>query len=138
MTQSAHSKEQALRMCTRDGACPLSDHLCPHLSSQFGGVIFEYKARDMDKVCANTFLPKPSTNKINGSGLKCLNIFICLNKRPVQLQLKNTFITRCERWGHLKKLFGLCEEKKEIKYTEHYLNNIKAKIQGNKRQEIQS
>lgn len=36
------------------------------------------------------------------------------------------------------KLFGLCEEKKEIKYTEHYLNNIKAMIRENKRQEIQS
>lgn len=66
-------------------------------------------------------------------------IFICLNKRPVQFQLRNTFITHCERWGDLKKkLFGLCEEKREIKYTEHCLNNIKAMIQENKRQEIQS
>lgn len=46
-------------------------------------------------------------------------IFICLNKRLAQWQLKNTFITHCERWGDFKKLFGLCEEKKEIKYTEH-------------------
>ena len=37
-----------------------------------------------------------------------------------------------------KKLFGFCGEKKEIKYTQHYLNNIKAMIQENKRQEIQS
>lgn len=65
-------------------------------------------------------------------------IFICLNKRPVQFQLKNTFITHHERWGDLKKLFDFYEEKKEIKYTQHYLNNIKAMIQENKRQEIQS
>lgn len=65
-------------------------------------------------------------------------IFICWNKRPVQFQLKNTFITYRERWDGFKKSFGLCEEKKEIKYTEHYLNNIKAMIQENKRQEIQS
>jgi hypothetical protein len=65
-------------------------------------------------------------------------IFPCLNKRPVQFQLKSTFIACCERWGDFFfKLFGLCEEKK-IKYTEHYLNNIKSMIRENKRQEIQS
>lgn len=84
------------------------------------------------------YISAQAINKIKHNGKKMPKyVFICLNKRPVQFQLKNTFIT-CERWDDLKKLFGHCEEKKEIKYTEHYLNNIKAMIQENKRQEIQS
>jgi hypothetical protein len=35
-----------------------------------------------------------------------------------------------------KNLLGLCGEKKEIKHTEHYLNNIKSMIGENKRQEV--
>lgn len=51
------------------------------------------------------------------------------------------FMAHCGRSSDKKKRKKpvgpfLCGEKEEIKHTEHYLNNIKAMIQENKRQEV--
>lgn len=75
-TQSANSREQTLCTCTLEDVCSFAQPSVHTISSTISGVIFKCKAHDMDKMCTNTILPKQSINKINDSGLKCLNIYL--------------------------------------------------------------
>lgn len=76
MTQPAKSKEQILCACALEDASSLPNHLCIQLAVTISGVIFKCKAHDMGQMCTNRFLPKQSIDKINDSGLKCLNIYL--------------------------------------------------------------